>query len=90
MTGGLRHAARAVASLSAVTVLAGGGVPAVAALAGVVTLVLAAVCWVLGNQDRSDRAARIILGIRGDVRCLYPAKDRAESGAALTVPATDH
>jgi hypothetical protein len=91
VTGALKHAAPAVASLSAVVaVLARDGVPAVAALAGVVVLVLAAVCWVLGDKDRSDRAARIILGIRGDARCLDPAKDPehpSESGAALAIPA---
>jgi hypothetical protein len=58
-----RHAAQAVAPLSAVAALDRA---AVAALAGVAVLVLAAVCWVLDDEGRTDRANRVILGIRGD------------------------
>jgi hypothetical protein len=73
MTSTLKHAARVITPASVLAVLAGLGFPAVAIAAAVVVLVLAALCWVLGSRDRSDRFARIILGIRGDARCLYPA-----------------
>ena len=84
MTGALRHTVRAVAPLSAVALLAGLGFPAIAFVAGVVVLVLMAACWVLSDKDRSDRLARIILGIRGNAHCL----DRADAGVALPAPAS--
>ena len=70
MTGVLRHAGRIAAPASVLAVLAGLGLPAVAAAAGLAVLVLAAACWVFGSRDRSDRVARIILAVRGEARCL--------------------
>jgi hypothetical protein len=67
------HVVRAAGAASAVAALAGLGLPAVAAAAGLAVLLLAAVCWVLGSRDRSDHLPRIILGLRGDARCLHGA-----------------
>jgi hypothetical protein len=80
VTGVVRYAGRAAAPVSVLALLAGLGLPAVAAAAVLAVLVLAAVCWVLASGERSDRTARIILGLRGDARCLYPA-DGSDHGA---------
>jgi hypothetical protein len=85
VTGALKHGASAVASVSVVAVLAGLGFPAVAAAAGLVVLVLGVVCWVLSSNERSDRFARISLGIRGNAGCLYAA-DGSENGAPPPAP----
>lgn len=83
MTGAVTHVVRAIGPLSVVALLAALGLPAVVTVAGVAVLVLAAVCWVLGSNERSDRMTRIILGIRGNERCL----DRAEPpGSAYGMP----
>jgi hypothetical protein len=81
----VRNAVRAAGVASVAAALAGLGLPAVAVAAGVVVLLLAAVCWVVGSRDRSDHLARIILGLRGDARCLYsPATPEHD---ALSAPA---
>jgi hypothetical protein len=71
VTGAMRHAVRAAGAASIVAALAGLGLPAVAAAAGLALLLLAAACWVVASRDRSDRLVRIILGLRGDARCLH-------------------
>ena len=70
MTSVLRRVFHGAVSLSAVAALTKLGIPAVVSVAGLAVLMLAAACWVLGSGDRSDRLARIILGIRGNARCL--------------------
>ena len=89
MTGAAQHAVKALGAASAVAVVAGLGLPAVAAVAGLVVLLLAAVCWVVCSQDRTDHLARILLGLRGDARCLNsPAilENHATSAAAAGSP----
>jgi len=70
VTGVVRHMARAAGAASALAALASVGLPAVATAAGLAVLLLVAACWVIASRDRSDRLARIILGFRGDARCL--------------------
>jgi hypothetical protein len=71
VTGVARSAGRAAAPVSVLALLAGLGMPAVAAAAGLAVLVVVAVCWVLASRERSDRVTRIILARHGDARCLY-------------------
>ena len=73
MTGAVRHAARAAwARRRSWRPWSRWGWPAAAAAAGLAVLLLAATCWVLASQHRSDHLARILLGLRGDARCLHP------------------
>jgi hypothetical protein len=81
----VRHALRAVAPLSVAAFLAGLGLPAIGIAAAVIVVMIAVACWVLSDEDRTVRLARISLGIRGNARCL----DRAEPGAALPDPAQE-
>lgn len=91
MTGAARHAVRAVGVSSAVAALAALGLPAVAAIAGLAVLLLATACWVLANQDRSDRLARIILGVRGNPSCLRtPAIPEHDAASAPEPGSPDH
>jgi hypothetical protein len=46
-------------------VVAGLGVPALGALVLLAVLVLAVACWVLGSQQRTNRASEIIRAWRG-------------------------
>ncbi len=82
MSGVVKHVASPVVSGFAVAAIAGLGYPAVALAGGLVVLALIAICWVVGSRDRTDRVTRIILGIRGDARSLYPPADPP----ALTAP----
>lgn len=90
MTGAMRHAARAAGAASAVAALAALGWPPAAAASGLAVLLLAAACWVLASPHRSDHLARILLGLRGDARCLHPPDSpghRARPPAAPSSPA---
>jgi hypothetical protein len=67
----LRHTGRAVAAIVLPAgLLARLGLPALAALVFLVVLALAAGCWIISNDGRSDRLTRMILARRGDARCL--------------------
>jgi hypothetical protein len=48
------------------------GLPALAALVLLGVLLLATICWVVNNGDRSDRAARLMLALQGRTSCLAP------------------
>ena len=65
----LKHAGGPVVA----ALLAGLGLPVLAALVLLAVLVLAAACWVISSADRSDRVTRMILARRGDASCLAPA-----------------
>ena len=85
MTSAARHALRVTGAASAVAALAALGLPAVVVAAGLAVLLLVAVCWVLGSRERSDHLARIILGLRGDSRCLYsPASPEHDASPTPT------
>lgn len=62
-----RYAAKAAAGLLPAAVVARLGMPALGALVLVGVLLLGLVCWVIGNQDRTDRASQILLACRGAV-----------------------
>lgn len=83
MTTMARHAVKATGAASALAALAALGFPAVAAAVSLAVLVLAAACWVIASGDRSANALRIILGLRGDPRCLddppRPSRDTLPS-----------
>jgi len=70
--GTLRHARRAAAVVLPAGLLAQLGMPALAALVFLAVLALAAGCWVISNDGRSDRVTRMILARRGDARSLAP------------------
>jgi hypothetical protein len=53
-------------------VLARLGLPALAALVLLGVLVLAVICWIIGNGDRSDRVTRMMLATKGKASCLAP------------------
>jgi hypothetical protein len=60
-----RYAAKTAAALLPATAVAGLGMPAIAALVLLAVLVLALACWVIGSQDRTNRASQILLALRG-------------------------
>jgi hypothetical protein len=65
MTAILKNTARALTSLSGVGHLASLGYPVFATAAGFLVIVLAIACWIISDNDRTDRLARIILARRG-------------------------
>lgn len=86
MTSAVRHVARAAGAASVVAALAGLGMPAIAAAVCLAVLLLAAACWVIASRDRSDHTARIILGLRGDARCLSDATQAAHAPSPPPAP----
>ncbi len=48
------------------------GLPALAGMVVLGILLLAVICWVISNGDRSDRAARLMLALRDKASCLAP------------------
>ena len=68
----LKQSGRTAAGMLPVAVLVRLGMPALAALVFLAVLVLGVTCWVICDQDRSDRVNRMLLARRGDARCLNP------------------
>jgi hypothetical protein len=58
------------------------GMPALGALVFLAILVLGMICWIIGDQDRSDRVNRMLLARRGDARCLAPGTSAPSSPAS--------
>jgi hypothetical protein len=75
----LKHAGRTAAGMLPAAVLARVGMPALAALVFLAVLVLGVTCWIISDQDRSDRVNRMLLARRGDARCLKPGTSAPSS-----------
>jgi hypothetical protein len=60
-----RYTAKAAASLIPAATVARLGMPALGALVLLAVLIFAFACWVIGNQDRTNRASQILLARRG-------------------------
>ena len=75
----LKHASRWVAGLLPAALLAGLGMPALAALVFLAVLMLGIICWVIKSADRVDRVSRMILAVHGDASCLAPAPSAPSS-----------
>ena len=73
MTTAFKKAVQALTSMSAAGIVAALGYPAIAITAGLIILTLAAACWILSSNDRTERLARIILARRGNSQCLQAA-----------------
>lgn len=81
MTGKVKTAAKAIAGVLPTAVLAGLGMPALAALLLLAILVLAVACWVIASQDRTNRVSQILLARRGtSVPLSLPAVPPARMG----------
>ena len=78
----LRQAGKAAAGLVPAGLVAGLGVPALAALVFLAVCTLAVACWVIGSGDRSDRVTRMIYARRGDARC----QDATPAAPATSLP----
>ncbi len=74
----LKLADKMAASAVPVAQLARLGLPALAGTLAFAVLVLAAVCWLLGSDDRTDRAARLLQAWR--------AGTASTSGTAPALP----
>jgi len=77
----LRRACSIAAGIVPAAIVAGLGMPALGALVFLAVLAIAAICWVIGNEDRTERASRLLLARRGDASCLAPRK-RLQTGRA--------
>jgi hypothetical protein len=66
----LKCVAKAGAGVVPAGLVAGLGLPALGALVFLAAAVLGLICWVIGNQDRSDRVTQMILARTGDASCL--------------------
>ncbi len=71
----LRQAGKLAAEAVPVAQLARSGLPALIALAVLAVLVLAAVCWVIGSDERCDRVARVLGAWRGAPASVAPAPE---------------
>jgi hypothetical protein len=68
----LKRAGRTAAGVLSAGLLARLGLPALAALVLLGVFLLVVICWIISNGDRSDRAARMMLALRGKASCLAP------------------
>jgi hypothetical protein len=68
----LRQAGKAAAGLVPASLVAGLGVPALAALVFLATLMLAVGCCIISSDDRTDRVSRILDARRGNIRSPDP------------------
>jgi HAMP domain-containing protein len=69
----LRQAGRWVATMVPVSQLARLGLPALIMLCFLALVVLAIWCWIIDNDDRSNRLTRLILAARGHHAVPAPA-----------------
>jgi hypothetical protein len=58
--------------------LAGLGLPLLAAAFALAVLVLGVTCWIINSDDRSARVTRMIFARSGDASCLAPAPDPSQ------------
>ena len=65
MIGALRAARKAAVAAVPAAQLARLGLPALIAICALAVLVLTAGCWILGSDDRADRAAKVLGAWRG-------------------------
>ena len=72
----LSRAGTTMAGIIPATIVAGLGMPALGALVFLAVLVIVAICWIIGNEDRTERASRLLLARRGDASSLAPRKGR--------------
>jgi hypothetical protein len=72
VTDALKHAGRMTAGVLSAGLLARLGLPALAALVVLGVLLLVVICWIIGNADRSDRMALMMLALQGKASCLAP------------------
>ena len=75
------YAAKVAAGLIPAAAVAGLGLPALGALVLVVVLILAFACWVIGNQNRTNRVSEILRARRS-----VPAPEPATPASAPSVP----
>ena len=94
MTTALKRAAQTLVPLAAAGITWTIGYPAIAVAAICFILALAAACWVINSNERSERLARIILARQGNPKCLQaspqpeqrPARGRTTLGHPTTPP----
>jgi hypothetical protein len=72
----VKHARQAAAGTLPAALLAGLGMPALAALVFLAVVLLGVFCWIIDSAHRSDRVTRMIFARRGDVSCLEPLPHR--------------
>ena len=82
---GTQSAACGKAAVLPAAVLARLGLPALAALVLLCVLLLAVICWIISNGDRSDRLNRMMLALQGKASCLAPRPCTASELAAGAV-----
>lgn len=73
----LKYASRTAAGMLSAALLAGLGLPLLAAAFALAVLVLGVTCWIINSGDRSDRVTRMIFARSGDASCLAPASPAA-------------
>ena len=71
----LRQAGKLAAEAVPVAQVARLGLPALIAVAVLAVLVLAAMCWVIGSDERCDRVARVLGVWRGAPASVAPAPE---------------
>jgi hypothetical protein len=92
LTNMLKHVARAAAAGLPAALLAGLGIPALGALVFLTVLVLGVICWIIDDEDRSERVTRMLLARTGDPRRLTTApasRSRPDRRRPAAHPARD-
>lgn len=66
----LSRAGNVVAKVVSVALVAHFGPASLGVLAFLAVLLASVACWVVHNEDRTDRVSRVLLAWRGNARCL--------------------
>ena len=66
----LSRAGNAVAKVVSVALVTRLGPASLVVLAFLAVLLASVACWVVHNEDRTDRVSRVLLAWRGNARCL--------------------
>jgi hypothetical protein len=70
----LRRVGRTAAKVLPAAALTKLGIPALAGLIFIAVLILGVSCWIIGNEERSDRVIRMILARQGRADIISPPR----------------
>jgi hypothetical protein len=83
----LRRAGKVAAGGLPAALVTGLGLPALGALVLLFVAMLGVACWVIGSEDRTARASRVLLAWRGNASCLAPGRGASPSPTPERRPA---